>query len=530
MQAGRQCGGHRADCIAHEAERRVQAVDRAAACSANGLRQPGLFHWRERAGCAIAAAAEAPDHCRGTQDRRLGRQTCRQPGETLHGLVREQEAPPPVAVAERSGEQRQDNPQQQRPAEHGADRDCRPVHRPQIQGKVHCQRALTDAADEPCRDQQPGRALRVVSHGVDFGGCHPEAQLFGDTLTSVYLHLPFILPRFASDAHAQRQRNTQMDVNPAPVSTIPVLDLGPFLAGKPGSLVETAVKLREICETIGFLTIVNHGVSPELMEATFAQAARFHEQPHDIKMQVKVNAIMQGYLPLRGSTTRTSTLSVGSKPNENEAFFVKKSGNDDGGDDRWPADLPGYREAVLRYYEAMDDLAQRLLPLFAAALDLPTDYFAPLCTAPMTTLRMSHYPPATYGANEYGIAPHTDSSFFTLLAQNKVPGLQIRTTSGEWIDAAVVPDSFVVNIGDVLHRWSNGRFLSTPHRAFNTSRGPRYAIPYFFHPNPDTLIDCLPSCSVPGEAPRFEAMTVAEYMAWFRGQNYDHLREKATAA
>lgn len=321
-----------------------------------------------------------------------------------------------------------------------------------------------------------------------------------------------------------------MDANAAAITTIPVLDLGPFLAGEPGALTRTAATLRDVCETIGFLTIVNHGVPPALIEETFAQAARFHAQPHDAKMRVKVNAVMQGYLPLRGSMTRSSPLSAGSKPNENEAFFVKKSGDDDGGDDRWPADLPGYRQAVRRYYDAMDDLAQRLLPLFAVALDLPSDYFAKLCDSPLTTLRMSHYPPATYGANEYGIAPHTDSSFFTLLAQNKVPGLQIRTTSGIWIDAEVVPDSFVVNIGDILHRWSNGRFLSTPHRAFNTSGGSRYAIPYFFQPNPDTLIDCLPTCGVPGEAQKFEPMTTAEYMAWFRAQNYDHLRGKAAAA
>ena len=81
--------------------------------------------------------------------------------------------------------------------------------------------------------------------------------------------------------------------------------------------------------------------------------------------------------------------------------------------------------------------------------------------------------------------------------------------------------------GDVLHRWSNGRFLSTPHRAFNMSSGPRYAIPYFFHPNPDTMIDCLPTCRIAGEAPRFEAMTVGDYLAWFRSRNYDHIRNAA---
>lgn len=137
-----------------------------------------------------------------------------------------------------------------------------------------------------------------------------------------------------------------MDANTDSGTAIPILDLGPFLAGQPGALTEAAATLRDIRETIGFLTIVNHGVPSALVDETFAQATRFHDQPHNVKMQVKVNAIMQDYLPLRGSTTRTSPLSAGTKPNQNEAFFVKKSGGDDGGDDRWPANLPGYRQAV----------------------------------------------------------------------------------------------------------------------------------------------------------------------------------------
>lgn len=304
-------------------------------------------------------------------------------------------------------------------------------------------------------------------------------------------------------------------------STIPVLDVGPFLAGAPGAAEAAAAELRRICETVGFLYVVGHGVPEALMADTFAAAAAFHAQPEAAKLAVKVNTQLQGYMPLRGSTTRSSPFSPARKPNENEAFFIKRMAGDDSNDGRWPADLPGFRETALRYYDAMDALAQALLPLYARALDLPPDWFATRCDRPLTGLRLTHYPPCDYGADEFGIAPHTDSSFFTLLAQNRVPGLQIRTTAGEWIEAPVVPASFVVNTGDILHRWTNGRFLSTPHRAFNTSPGPRYAIPYFFHPNPDALIECLPGCG----DPKFEPITTEGYMAWFRGQNYDHVRK-----
>jgi isopenicillin N synthase-like dioxygenase len=314
--------------------------------------------------------------------------------------------------------------------------------------------------------------------------------------------------------------------HPAPgLTVIPILDLGPYLRGEPGALEAAAARLREINETIGFLYIVNHGVSASMVEETFAQAARFHAQPLEAKMAVKINPVMQGYMGMRASTTRTSTLNLNNKPNENEAYFIKRNGEDTGPEELWPKDLPGFREAALAYYDAMDDLAQKLMPLYARALDLPADYFADKCDRPLTGLRLTHYPPVEYGENQFGIAPHSDSSFITLLAQNKVAGLQIKTTAGDWIDAPVVPDSFVVNTGDVLHRWTNGRFLSTPHRAYNVAQEPRYAIPFFFHPNPDTLIDVLPGCETPGEPAKFEAMTTEGYMAWFRGRNYDHVRK-----
>lgn len=314
-------------------------------------------------------------------------------------------------------------------------------------------------------------------------------------------------------------------------TTIPVLDLGPYIRGDAGSLDAAAARLRHINETIGFLFIVNHGVPRALVDRTFEWAARFHSQPLEKKQAVKINQAMQGYMGMRASTTRTSLLNLHNKPNENEAYFIKRDGGDVGPDDVWPEGLPGFREAALTYYDAMDDLSQELLPLYARALDLPADYFTLRCDAPLTGLRLTHYPPfAAYGENQFGIAPHSDSSFITLLAQNKVPGLQVKTTSGEWIDAPVIEDSFVVNTGDVLHRWTNGRFLSTPHRAFNVSQRPRYAIPFFFHPNPDTLIDVVPGCEAPGEEPKFPAMTTAEYMAWFRGRNYDHVRKAAADA
>ncbi|MBP0494401.1 isopenicillin N synthase family dioxygenase [Pararoseomonas indoligenes] len=308
--------------------------------------------------------------------------------------------------------------------------------------------------------------------------------------------------------------------------SIPVIDLGPCFAGEPGALEATAADLHRICETVGFLFIRNHGVPVDLMRETFAAAAAFHALPLEEKMALKLDDRMQGYLPYKSSVARANGLNAVRKPNENEAFFVNPERDPAHPVNRWPDSLPSFREVTLRYYAAVEALALRMLPIYARALDLPADYFGPLCDRSLSSLRLTHYPPVEYGADEFGIAPHTDSSFITLLAQNPVPGLQIRTQAGEWIDAPVLPDTFVVNTGDVLNRWTNGRFLSTPHRAFNKEPKPRYAIPFFFHPNPETLIEALPGCTDAANPPKFPPQTVGDYMAAFRGANYDHFRQK----
>lgn len=316
---------------------------------------------------------------------------------------------------------------------------------------------------------------------------------------------------------------------------IPVLDVGPFLAGESGALERLAVELRRASETVGFYFIRNHGVEQALIDAVFAEARRFHDQTLDVKTALKVDENMVGYMAVGASTTRSSTLTTGNKPNQVEAFFIRRPfppGDPEAtkpfrGVNKWPADLPGFKETTLRYWTTMEQLVKRLLPVYAVALDLAPDFFERAFEKPMCSLRLSHYPPRDgYGESEYGLAPHTDSSFVTLLAQNKVQGLQIRTTDGTWIDAPPVEGSFIVNTGDMLNRWSNGRFLSTPHRAYNRTGGDRYAIPFFAHPDYEFVMDCLPSCTGPGNPPRYPRQTPVEYMTWFAGRNYDAVREK----
>ena len=312
---------------------------------------------------------------------------------------------------------------------------------------------------------------------------------------------------------------------------IPLIDLAPLAGGGLPGAHEIAPALRIALEEIGFLIITNHGVPQELIDATFAEAKRFHDQSLEAKLAVRMNAHNNGYMAMARYNVRTSRVSEDALPDMNEAFFVKRerpaddplvrAGRRFAGPNEWPADLPGFRETVLAYTDAVDALGRRMLPAVALALDMPADTFDTAFAESQFSFRLSHYPPVRRQPDQYGIAPHTDANFMTFLAQSDAPGLQIQRASEDWCDVPYVPGSFVVNTGDMLHRWTNGRFCSTAHRALPPRDGPRYAIPYFLGPHMDTLIACLPSCCGDGNPPRDPPITYDDYISWWYDENYN---------
>jgi isopenicillin N synthase-like dioxygenase len=318
--------------------------------------------------------------------------------------------------------------------------------------------------------------------------------------------------------------------------TIPVIDLGPYLVGQPGAMDRAAAELRTALTEIGFYFIVNHGVPRELIGEVFEQVRRFHAQPLDAKMAFKLNADSTGYMPMRGNTLRTSTVQAGTKPNLNEAFFVKRemppdhpdvlSGRRYRGVNRWPAGLPGFRETIVAYCDALEQLVLKMVRLYARALDLPAVYFDAPFVDCQYSLRMTHYPHQDGPVvDEFGLAPHTDTSFLTLLAPNDVPGLSIRTQSGRWIDAPAVHNAYVVNGGQMLQRWTNDLFLATPHRAINRSGGERYAVPFFCDSNIDWPVAAVPTTVGPDRPPKYPTTYYSDYMAWYQKRNYDVLND-----
>jgi isopenicillin N synthase-like dioxygenase len=322
----------------------------------------------------------------------------------------------------------------------------------------------------------------------------------------------------------------------AAASKIPVIDYGPYFAGAPGALERLGAEVRRACEEVGFFYIYNHGVPDDLVDRTFAAAKRFHAIPTDRKLALTLNQNNIGYLPINASAQNASTVHKATKPNQNESFFVSHDRGPDHPDviagkslrgrNQWPDGLPGFRDDVMAYVHALDALCARMIPAFAAALDLPAGYFTPLfANEAHITLRMLHYPPqAVVEDNQFGQAPHTDNSFMTVLARTEVPGLAVRLPSGEWFAPPVIPGTFLCNLGNMMRRFSNDRFLSTPHGVLNDSGTDRYSLAYFHSPNPDAVIAPVATCVGPDNPPKYPPTVYRELVLEFFRANYFHQR------
>ena len=252
-----------------------------------------------------------------------------------------------------------------------------------------------------------------------------------------------------------------------------MIDYGPYFAGEPGALQRLAEQVRYACENIGFLYVMNHGVPQEMIDRGFAASRQFHALPLEEKLELRLNQNNIGYMPMNASVQAASKVHKATKPNQNESFFISYDRGPDHPDvmagvplrgrNQWPGGVPGLRDEMMAYFRALNAMCDRMLPAFAVALDMPSDFFAPFfaneCHA---NLRFLHYPPqADVSENTFGTAPHTDNSFMTALARTDVPGLAIRLPTGEWFPPPVIPGTFLINLGNVMRRWSNDRFLST---------------------------------------------------------------------
>lgn len=308
---------------------------------------------------------------------------------------------------------------------------------------------------------------------------------------------------------------------------IPVLDLQPLLDGDDSGIARLADELGRALEEIGFFSVINHGVPWELIEDIYDATRNLHALPQPQKEAITMDRTHGGYLGMGAGTSYASEIAGEvRKPNQNEAFFIHEGGYREA--NQYP-DIDGFKELTTSYIESMQRLAMSLLPLLALSLDLDSGFFTDDFDIPSVTLRMSHYPVMDYSDNEWGLAPHTDSSIFTFLPANDIPGLEVRPAGYDWIQPPAVPCSFIVNSGDMLKRWTNGKYLSTAHRASNLSDVDRYAVPFFFGARDDAVIEPVPTTVSPETPSRYESTTYGDYQRWFIDRNYRGMTGQAAS-
>ena len=309
-----------------------------------------------------------------------------------------------------------------------------------------------------------------------------------------------------------------------PQRLVPAIDIGPFEHGSAEEKRAIAEQVDEACRSIGFLVITGHGVPRQDIDDALAAGRAFFDLP-DAEKRRSISPgglAFQGYKALLTSNL-AATLGAERPPDFREIFTVapgNRFATDFAGlpgaadfyaPNRWPQRPSGFAVVHQRLYQGMEALAERMMRIFAAALGLPEGYFADKIDRHFSPLGSFHYP-APAGPQRPGqlrCGAHTDFGGFTMVAMDDAPGgLQIQGPDGMWQDVTATADELVVNVGDMMARWTNDRWTSTLHRvamppadAAEDTR--RQSIGYFLHPNYDAEVCCLETCTSPDNPPRY---------------------------
>lgn len=323
------------------------------------------------------------------------------------------------------------------------------------------------------------------------------------------------------------------------LAAVPVIDISPFWRGDPAARRTLAANVDRICRDIGFMVIAGHGVDAELIEAVESTSRAFFDLPLAEKMRIVRPApdVTRGYMPLKAEVLVRSrggdakgdlneSLMIGPVDVAEAPYYTAAAAGRHFAPNLWPDRPAGLRRVYEDYYRVMDRLAIDVMRIFALALDLPEHYFDSSVDRSISRLRVRNYPAPDVPPepDQLRAGAHSDYGSLTILKTEDRPGgLQVQSGSGQWLDVPHVPGCFVVNIGDMLARWTNDRWVSTLHRVINppaerVAESRRQSVVFFQNPNYDAEVACLPSCSDASHPPKYPPTTSG-----------GHLREKFLA-
>lgn len=298
------------------------------------------------------------------------------------------------------------------------------------------------------------------------------------------------------------------------MTDVPVIDISGLRSDDLGRRRAVAHRIGAACEDVGFLTVTGHGVDPSVMTQAFAATRCIFAQPMEAKMAKAWDAehVNRGYDP-----PGRQRLDAQAAPDLKEAWSFSPEHlagvGPMSGENQWP-DLDGVRGPIERYHRHAMAVGELLLRAMALSLALDEDHFAPFHRAPVCTLRLLHYPPRpeTAGPSDFGAGAHTDWGAVTVLAQDGVGSLQVLGLDDTWIEVPPVEGALVINVGDLLQRWTNDRYVSTMHRVIGVPDRDRYSIACFYDLDHEALIEVLPTCVTDGQAARYAPITAGAHL------------------
>jgi isopenicillin N synthase-like dioxygenase len=298
----------------------------------------------------------------------------------------------------------------------------------------------------------------------------------------------------------QSTTDDQMVAEAVELASLPLIDFSGFPGGTAAERKRIADEIVAASELIGFFYLTGHGVPEPLRAALFDKGMDFFHLPAEEKQKsLATQEWNRGYV-FGGS--RDAPLDAKSRVFEQyriQREFAPDDPDLQKGDplfqpNRWPAQVEGFDTAALAYYDAQAVLAEQLLEAFAIGLDLPEDRFKVFFQKPICQISLMYYPalPENSGNEIKNLSAHTDEGPVVILAQGEVGGLEVKTADGRWLAAPPVPGAFVVNLGNMMMWWSNGRFKSTLHRVRNTYGVERLSVPFFWNADPHVMVEPLP--------------------------------------
>lgn len=275
---------------------------------------------------------------------------------------------------------------------------------------------------------------------------------------------------------------------------IPVIDVGSLLDGSLDHYRQVGNAIRKAATEVGFFYVANHGVPEAVIAAALGAGREFFSLPLDRKNEAAINSRHRGFVQIGGANVGNM-----SNPDLKETFsWGLEIPEDDPdvqrgipllGPNNWPESFPELQAALYNYFLSSFDCGDRLLRAIAVSLNMDPDFFSSRYTKPFARGQVIHYPPRAPDSSQQGIGEHTDFGCLTLLWQDQNGGLEILNRRKEWVAARPIEGTLVVNVGDLLQRWSNDRFISNFHRVNNSSGRDRFSMTVFYDPNYDTVVD-----------------------------------------